>query len=83
MAGFSAGVSVAGGSGWTGFTGGLRKRTLGNYLEENPEELITLAVRRMLPKTRLGHDMLRRLKVYRGPEHRHVAQQPQELLIPN
>ena len=44
--------------------------------EDRPNDIVRLAVRRMLPKTKLGHDMLRRLKVYDGPEHPHAAQQP-------
>ena len=47
----------------------------GPYLEGNPEFLINTVVRRMLPKTRMGRQMLRRLKVYNGPHHSHQAQQ--------
>lgn len=61
---------------WTGYPGGLRSVRLGDYRQQNPEELIKLAVRRMLPKNRLGRAMLARLKVYRGPQHPHVAQKP-------
>jgi large subunit ribosomal protein L13 len=61
---------------YTGFPGGLREATLGEYLASAPEELIKLAVRRMLPKSRLGRVMISRLKVYRGAEHPHAAQQP-------
>jgi len=61
---------------YTGFPGGLREATLGEYLASAPEELIKLAVRRMLPKSRLGRVMISRLKVYRGAEHPHQAQQP-------
>ncbi|MEY4831304.1 MAG: ribosomal protein [Planctomycetota bacterium] len=61
---------------WTGYTGGLRTVKLGDYRAEAPEELIRLAVRRMLPKNRIGAAMLRRLKVYSGAEHPHVAQKP-------
>ena len=67
---------------WSGFPGGLKERTLGEFLEENPEKLLKDAVRRMLPKTRMGRQMLRRLKVYGGPDHPHLAQQPKELDIP-
>jgi large subunit ribosomal protein L13 len=62
---------------YTGYPGGLRHVQLGAYREQNPEELIKLAVRRMLPKNRIGRTMLSRLKVYRGPLHPHTAQQPQ------
>ena len=61
---------------WTGYSGGLRRVKLGDYRAEAPAELIRLAVRRMLPKNRLGDAMIRRLKVYEGAEHPHVAQQP-------
>jgi large subunit ribosomal protein L13 len=61
---------------YTGFPGGLREATLGEYLDTAPEELIKLAVRRMLPKNRLGRVMISRLKVYRGSEHPHAAQKP-------
>jgi large subunit ribosomal protein L13 len=63
----------------TGYMGGIKERTLGEYLEKDPEEVIRLAVRRMLPKTKMGRQMLSKLKVYRGAEHPHAAQQPVEL----
>ena len=66
---------------YSGYPGGLKETTLGELREENPVELITLAVRRMLPKSRLGRAMLRRLKVYAGADHPHVAQQPKPLAI--
>ena len=61
---------------YTGFPGGLRYVKLGDYIVDNPEELITLAVRRMLPKNTIARQMLSRLKVYRGPAHPHTAQKP-------
>lgn len=67
---------------WSGYTGGLHRRTLGERLEQSPERLIKDAVRRMLPKSRLGAAMVSRLKVYRGAEHPHAAQQPKKLDIP-
>ena len=48
-------------------------------IEKKPEQVIRLAVRRMLPKTNLGRLMLRKLKVYAGTDHPHAAQQPQPL----
>ncbi len=63
------------------YPGGLKERTLAWMLENKPEEVIRLAVRRMLPKNRLGHRMLKRLKVYRGSEHPHIAQQPKTLEV--
>lgn len=63
----------------TGYLGGLRTRSLSWMLEHRPEEVIQLAVRRMLPKSKLGRKMLSKLKVYRGSEHQNQAQQPQPL----
>jgi large subunit ribosomal protein L13 len=66
---------------WTGYPGGVRNTTLGDRIEQQPEALIKDVVRRMLPKTRMGHTMLKRLKVYAGPDHEQVAQKPEELRI--
>ena len=60
----------------SGYPGGIHTRTAREMLEKNPERLIRLAVWGMLPKNRLGRKLLRKLKVYAGPEHPHVAQQP-------
>ncbi|MDQ7844601.1 MAG: 50S ribosomal protein L13 [Armatimonadota bacterium] len=60
----------------SGYPGGLKARTLGSLLKTRPERVITDAVRGMLPQTPLGDRMIRRLKVYRGAEHPHRAQQP-------
>ena len=62
---------------YTHHPGGLVRTKLGEMLEHDPEQLVTLAVRRMLPKNRLAKRMLARLKVYRGAEHPHAAQKPQ------
>ncbi|MGQ0742983.1 MAG: 50S ribosomal protein L13 [Acidimicrobiales bacterium] len=61
----------------SGYPGGLRSRSYGEMLADRPEELIRLSVKGMLPKGRLGRSMIRKLKVYAGPTHPHVAQQPQ------
>ncbi len=66
---------------FSGFPGGLRSRTARTVLATKPEEVLELAVRRMLPKTRLGRQMIRKLKVYAGPSHPHEAQQPVQLEI--
>lgn len=63
----------------SGFIGGLKEIPLRRYLERKPEEVIRLAVRRMLPKTKLGRQMIKKLKVYKGPDHPHQAQNPQKL----
>jgi len=65
----------------SGYPGGLKTRTARQILESHPERLIQLAVKRMLPKNKLGRKMFKRLKVYRGPEHPHEAQKPQKLDI--
>ncbi|MCC6781965.1 MAG: 50S ribosomal protein L13 [Planctomycetes bacterium] len=67
---------------WSGYSGGLHSRSLGERLSQSPERLIKDAVRRMLPKSRAGTAMTARLKVYRGAEHPHTAQQPKKLEIP-
>lgn len=59
----------------TGYPGGIRMTTAGKLLESRPERLIEIAVRGMLPKNRLGRRLFTKLKVYRGGEHPHVAQQ--------
>ncbi|MBL9076467.1 MAG: 50S ribosomal protein L13 [Planctomycetes bacterium] len=61
---------------YTGFPGGLRHVKLADYVAKAPEELVRLAVRRMLPKNRLARKMISRLKVYRAGSHPHVAQKP-------
>jgi len=65
----------------TNYPGSLKERTLLWMIENKPEEVIRLAVKRMLPKNRLGHRMLKKLKVYRGPEHPHGAQKPEPLEV--
>ena len=60
----------------SGYPGGLRSVAYSDLLEKHPERLIEKAVRGMLPKNSLGRSMLRKLKVYAGPEHPHAAQQP-------
>ncbi len=63
----------------TGYPGHLRSKSYGELLESEPEQVIRRAVRGMLPHTRLGRKMLRKLKVYAGSEHPHGAQQPEPL----
>lgn len=58
------------------YPGGLKQETLREALRKHPARVIELAVKGMLPHNRLGADMLRRLKVYAGPDHPHEAQQP-------
>lgn len=58
----------------TGYFGGINSEKLGHMLKKNPEKLFKLATRGMLPKTKLGRAMLKKLKVYAGSEHPHTAQ---------
>ena len=60
----------------SGKPGSLKKTTAGELLEKYPERVIQAAVWGMLPKNRLGRKLLKKLKVYSGPEHPHAAQQP-------
>ncbi|HYV44744.1 MAG TPA: 50S ribosomal protein L13 [Myxococcaceae bacterium] len=59
-----------------GFPGALKTATLAQLRERHPEDIITNAVRRMLPRNALGRKMMTKLKVYPGAEHPHKAQQP-------
>lgn len=65
----------------SGYPGGLRSRTLEEMLQRRPEEVIRLAVKGMVPRTRLGRKQLTKLKVYAGPDHPHAAQKPETLEI--
>ena len=61
---------------YSGYPGGLKEVSLEAMRERRPADIVTLAVRRMLPKSRLGRQMLKHLKVYGGADHPHTAQQP-------
>lgn len=61
---------------YTYYPGGWKSVTARQMLEKHPERVLTEAVRRMLPKSALGRRMLKKLKVYAGPEHKQQAQQP-------
>jgi large subunit ribosomal protein L13 len=63
----------------SGFPQGYREETLGHLLERRPEEVIRRAVKGMLPRTKLGVQQLRKLKVYAGSDHPHQAQRPEPL----
>ena len=65
----------------SGYTGGLRERTAKVMLESYPEEMMERAIKGMLPHNRLGRKMGKKLFVYRGSEHKHVAQQPKEMKV--
>lgn len=64
---------------YTGYPSGLRIQAAGNLWEKHPLKLLEEAVRRMLPKNKLGRKMLGKLKLYVGTEHPHQAQNPAEL----
>jgi len=64
---------------YTYYPGGQKQITFGQMRERHPERLIRLAVRRMLPKNKLAKTLLTKLKIYRGPDHPHQAQQPKKL----
>lgn len=63
--------------------GGLKERTAGDYRANDPEKLIALSVKGMLPKGTLGRQMAKKLHVYRDADHKHEAQQPEVLDINN
>jgi large subunit ribosomal protein L13 len=65
----------------TGYPGGLKEITAGVLLSKDPGKLVREAVIGMLPKTKLGRAMRKKLKIYRGPEHPHQAQQPVPLAL--
>ena len=63
----------------TGYIGNLKSISLEDLLDKAPEQVITKAVKGMLPKNKLGAAMIKKLRVFAGPEHTHSAQQPQPL----
>ncbi len=66
---------------YSGYPGGLKTYLFEDLIVKDPSEIITRAVSRMLPKNKLGREMLRRLRVYAGAEHNHQAQQPVALEV--
>ncbi len=64
---------------YTRYPGGRKVKSFEEMLQQKPERIIELAVQRMLPKTKMGRKMLKKLKVYRGPEHEHQAQKPEKI----
>ncbi len=61
---------------YTHYPGGHKYVSFADMMARKPEKVIQMAIRRMLPKNRLARQMLKKLKVYRGPEHEHQAQRP-------
>ena len=66
----------------SGYPGGIRSESLEHLLGRNPERVVRLAVRRMLPKGPLGRQQLKKLKIYAGPTHPHQAQKPAARALP-
>ncbi len=64
---------------YTHFPGGHKFVSFADMMVKKPEKVIELAVRRMLPKNKLGRKMLKKLKVYRGSQHPHQAQRPEKI----
>jgi len=62
----------------TGYPGGIKEKTLNELMDTNPEEVLRKAVWGMIPKNKLGRKIHKKLKVYRGPNHPHEAQNPEE-----
>jgi large subunit ribosomal protein L13 len=67
----------------TGYPGGQRERNVQEVLAKFPERVVEMAVKRMLPKNKLGSELFRNLHVYAGTEHKQVAQQPKKYDITN
>jgi len=65
----------------TGYIGNLKSTNFEKMIAQKPEHVIQLAVKGMMPKGPLGRAMLRKLKIYAGAEHNHIAQQPKQLEI--
>lgn len=65
----------------SGYPGGIKSMTAREMLEKKPDQLVRKAVKGMLPKNRLGRQMLNKLKIYVGPDHPHQAQQPEKITI--
>jgi large subunit ribosomal protein L13 len=66
---------------YTGYPGGHKYASFAKMMNEKPERVIEMAVRKMLPKTQMGRKALSKLKVFRGPAHEHQAQQPQKVQL--
>jgi large subunit ribosomal protein L13 len=63
----------------SGYPQGLKEESLGKLLARRPEEVVRRAVKGMLPRTKLGVQQLRKLKIYAGSDHPHQAQRPEPL----
>jgi large subunit ribosomal protein L13 len=68
---------------YSGYPGGLKSESYAHLLDRKPADAIRLSVKGMLPKGPLGRQMIKKLKVYAGPEHPHAAQTPTTLELPH
>jgi large subunit ribosomal protein L13 len=68
---------------YTRYPGGLKTVAARTLINTNPERILLEAVRRMVPRNKLGRQQMTKLKVYAGPQHPHQAQQPQEFKLPH
>jgi large subunit ribosomal protein L13 len=66
---------------YTRHPGGHKFVSFADMMAKKPERVVEIAVRHMLPKTKLGTKMMKKLKVYRGPEHEHQAQKPEKIKL--
>lgn len=67
----------------SGYLGGIKSMNVAEMLQSKPETVVRMAIKRMLPKTKLGRSQLKKLKIYAGPSHPHEAQVPQKLELNN
>lgn len=65
----------------TGYIGGMKAVKAGTMMEKNPEQVLELAIKGMVPDTTIGRAALTRLRVYKGAEHPHAAQKPEEITL--
>tara|TARA_B100000953_G_scaffold61705_1_gene49110 strand:- start:601 stop:1029 length:429 start_codon:yes stop_codon:yes gene_type:complete len=65
----------------TGYIGNMKSANLATMMKKNPETVLMKSVRGMLPKTKLGNAMIKKLRVFSGPEHTHTAQSPKPLEV--
>ncbi|MFO0877251.1 MAG: 50S ribosomal protein L13 [Gemmataceae bacterium] len=67
---------------YTRYPGGLKTATAREWMQKHPDRILQEAVQRMVPRNRLGRQMMTKLKIYSGPNHPHQAQQPETLQLP-
>jgi len=65
----------------TGYIGNLKSANLATMMKKSPETVLMKSVRGMLPKTKLGNAMIKKLRIFSGPEHTHTAQSPKPIVV--